>query len=158
MPSFANSTIVLGLATALIATAGLAASHASKIDNAAVAARHAQMQMIGYHTGVLGAIAKGEADYDSAVVKAAAGNINALAKLDKTTLWVQGTAQGEVDGSRAKPEIWSDLDGFTAKFAALEKASAEMMSAADAAAVGAGMAGIGGACKACHETYRGPKN
>ena len=158
MKSLKKQTLVLGLSAALIATAGYAASHAATSSNKAVAARHAQMQMIGYHTGVLGAIAKGEAEFDAATVKAAAGNLHALAKMDGSTLWLEGTAQGEVDGSRAKAEIWTDAAGFAAKFADLEKASMDMMNAGDAAAVGAGMGGIGGACKACHETYRGPKN
>jgi len=155
---FGKSTLVVSLSAALIATAGFAASHSSKSSNAAVVARHAQMQMIGYHTGLLGAIAKGEAEYDAGTVKAAAANLNALAKMNGATLWIEGTAQGQVDGSRAKAEIWSDPAGFAGKFAALEKASMDMMNAGDAAAVGAGMAGIGGACKGCHETYRGPKN
>jgi cytochrome c556 len=153
-----NKTIGAGLCAALIASAGFAASHTMSSSNKAVSARHAQMQMIGYHTGLLGAIAKGEADYDAATVKTAAANIAALAALDGGTLWLDGTAQGEVDGSRAKAEIWSDPAGFAGKFKDLEKAAMAMMEAGDAAAVGAAMGGIGGACKACHEGYRGPKN
>jgi cytochrome c556 len=97
-------------------------------------------------------------DYDSAMVDAAAQNLAALAKLEHATLWVAGTEQGAVAGSRAKTEIWSDAEGFKAKFADMETAALAMVGAADAAAVGAAMGAIGGSCKGCHETYRGPKN
>ncbi len=157
MTGFTKTILGTGLCAALIASAGFAASHSS-VTNKAVAARHAQMQMIGYHTGVLGAIAKGEMEYDSAMVDAAATNLRELAKLDGTTMWVAGTEQGATDGSRAKAEIWSDAAGFAQKFTDLENAASAMIGAADAAAVGAAMGGIGGSCKGCHQDYRGPKS
>ncbi|MGC1494637.1 MAG: cytochrome c [Sulfitobacter sp.] len=148
----------VGLSIAIVATAGLAASHTASSSNKAVAARHAQMQMIGYNTGLLGAMAKGEVDFSAEMANSAAINLNMLAKMDTSTLWTEGTEQGAADGSRAKAEIWSDAAGFADKFADLEKASAAMIGAADVDAVKAGMGAIGGACKACHESYRGPKN
>lgn len=158
MKSLVKVVGTFALAGAVVATASVAGSHAASSSNAAVAARHAEMQMIGYHIGILAAVAKGEMEYDSAMVDAAAKNLQTLAAMDKSTMWIAGTEQGAVDGSRAKAEIWSDPDGFAAKFTDLETASAAMIGAADAAAVGAGLGPIGGACKACHETYRGPKN
>ncbi|MDF1726993.1 MAG: cytochrome c [Sulfitobacter sp.] len=143
---------------AVIATAGFAASHAAKSSDATVAARHHQMQMVGYHIGLLGAVAKGEMEYSSEMVDAAAKNLANLASMERATLWVEGTEQGVADMSRAKAEIWSNPDDFAAKFMALEEAANAMVGAADAAAVGAGMGPLGGACKDCHETYRGPKN
>lgn len=148
---------ILTLSAALVATAAFAASHADEAP-AAVKARHAQMQLVSYHTGVLGSIAKGEMPYDSAMVDASAKNLAALATMEHATLWVAGTEQGAVAGSRAKPEIWSDAAGFKAKFGEVESAAMAMVGAADQAAVGAGMGALGGSCKGCHETYRGPKN
>jgi cytochrome c556 len=158
MNIFSRKTIVLGICAGVIATASWADSHSAEKLNPAVAARHAQMQMIGYNIGILGAVAKGEMEYDAAMVASAAANLQALAKLDGATLWVAGTEQGATAGSRAKPEIWSDSAGFAAKFDDLAMASAALIGAADAAAVGAGMGDLGGTCKACHESYRGPKN
>lgn len=154
MTSLPRLPFAIGLSIAIVATASLAATASDK----AVAARHAQMQMISYNTGLLGDIAKGDAEFDAALVASAAANLNALAKLDGTSLWIAGTEQGAIEGSRAKTEIWTDAAGFADKFAALEKASADMMDAADLDAVKAGMGAIGGACKACHDTFRGPKN
>lgn len=148
---------VTAIMCGVLATAGFAASHAGE-ENKSVTARHAMMQMIAYHTGILGGVAKGEMEYDSAMVDAAAMNIASLAAMDRATLWIEGTEQGAAADSRAKPEIWSDAEGFGAAFEKLETAASAMVGASDAAAVGAGMGDIGGACKACHENYRGPKN
>lgn len=153
-----KKTVGTVVAAAVMATASLAASHESKSSNAAVNARHAQMQMVGYSIGVLGAMAKGEMEYSSEMVDSAAKNLQALARMDKASLWIAGTEQSTVDGSRAKAEIWSDPDGFAATFKQMEDAATALIGAADAGAVGAGMGALGGSCKACHEKYRGPKN
>lgn len=145
-------------AIVLIASAGVAGSHAASSSNKAVAARHFQMQMVGYNIGVLGAIAKGEMEFSQDMVDGAAKTLAALAAMDHAPLWIEGTEQGAAEGSRAKPDVWTDAAGFAEKFADMEKASLALVGAADAAAVGAGMGALGGSCKACHETYRGPKN
>jgi cytochrome c556 len=116
------------------------------------------MQLQSYHTGVLGAIAKGEMDYDAAMVSAAATNLATLAKVEHADLWIAGTEQGAAPESRAKAEIWSNPDDFAKKFEDLAMAASALIDAPDAAAVGAGMGAVGEACKACHDTYRGPKN
>ena len=156
MDTFTKITATLGLGATLVATTVFADSHA--VENPAVAARHHQMQMVGYHIGVLGGIAKGEMEYDAEMVSAAASNLAALARMERATLWVAGTEQGAVEGSRAKAEIWSDPDGFAKKFDDLTTAATALVDAGDAGAVGAGMGALGGSCKACHEAYRGPKN
>lgn len=150
----------IGLSVALIASAGIAASHSEKAANDAVNARHAQMQLIAYHTGILGSMAKGERDYDAEMARVAATNLHHAAGFDPASLWLEGTAQGTVEGSRAKAEIWSDMDGFTEALEGLQNASAEMVDAAgtDLESLRAGMGAVGKACGACHDKYRGPKN
>lgn len=62
-----------------------------------------------------------------------------------------------VAGTEAKPEIWANFDAFTAIFAkGLEGAKAMKAAAAagDAAAYGAAMKTIGGACGECHQQFR----
>lgn len=156
MKHLSTRTIATGLGTALIATAAFADSHAKL--NPAVEARHHQMQMIGYHIGILGGMAKGEMEFDAEMASGAAQNLNALAGMSKAALWVEGTAQGEVEGSRAKDEIWLDTEGFDERFEALASASSTLVGVADLEALRAGMGDLGGTCKACHEKYRGPKN
>lgn len=158
MKMLEKTLIAVALGAGIVASTAFAASHGDKATADAVKARHAQMQMVGYHIGILGGVAKGEIDYDSAVVDAAANNLATLASLSHATLWVEGSEQGAVEGSRAKAEIWTDRAGFETKFNDMKTAASALVGAADAAAVGAGMGALGGACKACHENYRGPKN
>jgi cytochrome c556 len=64
------------------------------------------------------------------------------------------------DNSRAKPEIWQDMDGF---MAALEQADAAAKKVAatgeanDEAAFKMALGELGNACDACHEKFRAPK-
>lgn len=150
------SGLAVVLGAAITGSVVLAESHVK--ENPAVEARHHQMNMIAYHTGVLGAVAKGEMEYDAAMVSAAATNLAALANMERAVLWIEGTEQGAAPGSRAKAEIWSGADDFAKKFEDLATAASALVDAPDAAAVGAGMGAVGESCKACHETYRGPKN
>ncbi|WP_299148238.1 cytochrome c [uncultured Tateyamaria sp.] len=140
--------------------AAFAASHANPALEGPVKARNAQMGMISYHTGLLGSMAKGETPYDTATATAAAENLAAAAEMNRAVLWVEGTEQGAVAGSRAKAEIWSDAAGFEEKAVGLETAAAAMVTAAgtDLEALRGAMKGVGDACGACHKPYRGPKN
>ncbi len=57
--------------------------------------------------------------------------------------------------TKAKPEIWTDFEGFKTKAAALEAAAtAALAGAMDAAALGAAMGALGGSCQGCHEAFR----
>jgi len=123
---------------------------------AAVKARHGLMQNYAFNLGALGAMAKGDMEYDAELAQAAAGNLAALAGLDQRAMWPEGSDNATVEGSRALPAIWEDMAGF-------EKAESDLKTAADAMAEAAGtdlaalqqaMAPLGGACGACHKTYR----
>ena len=85
-----KSITAISLGALVIATAGFAAGHSDKAAAAAVGARHAQMQLIAYHTGILGGMAKGEAEYDAEKAKVAASNLHAAATLDTSTMWIEG--------------------------------------------------------------------
>jgi len=64
------------------------------------------------------------------------------------------------NNNRAKPEIWDDWDGFSARIDQFRAASAELVAAAEsgeAAAVGAALNGVGQSCSGCHRPYRAPK-
>jgi cytochrome c556 len=150
----------LSLVALSMSSVSMAESHSEKVTDPSVKARHAQMQLIAHHTGILGGMAKGETDYDAEMAKLAAMNLNAAANLAVEPIWVAGSAHGEAVGAYAKPEVWSDQAGFVSKLDGLRKASSDMIEAAgtDLDALKAGMGALGGACKACHESYRVPKN
>jgi len=110
--------------------------------NPAVKARNAIMGLYSFNLG------------------AAATQLAALAAFDQTSYWVEGTAQGQVEGSRAKAEIWTDAAGWGEKLELMKTGSASLAAVAgdglDALKAGMGAAGKG--CGDCHKAYRGPRN
>lgn len=147
---------LLALATLTLGLAGAAVAQSAA--DAAVKARKAQMQLYAFNLGQLGAMAKGDVPYDAAAASAAAGNLATLTSISQMAYWPPGSAQGEVEGSRALPAIWTGGDDVMAKAMAFNEAVAAMNAAAgtDLAALQAAMGPLGAACGACHETYRAP--
>ena len=150
---------VLALSAGVSAAPVFADGHSAALE-AATKARNAQMSIIGYSIGLLGGMAKGEAPYDAASATAAAENLAAAASMARIVLWIEGSEQGAVAGSRAKPDIWTDAAGFEEKAVALETAAAAMVTAAgtDLETLRGAMQALGGTCGDCHKAYRGPRN
>lgn len=150
---------VFTLVAATLAAPVLSDGHSAALEGA-TKARNAQMGIIGHSIGLLGGMAKGETPYDAAIATAAAENLSAAASMERIVLWIDGTEQGAVPGSRAKPEIWSDAAGFEKNAMALETAAAAMVTAAgtDLDALRGAMQALGGTCGDCHKAYRGPRN
>lgn len=156
-----KSATILGTTLALaFGGAVLAASHANPAAEAALKARKAHMQLYAHNLGILGAMAKGEADYNADAAGAAAGNLAALTKLNQMTYWVPGSDSDSLEGSRSLPAIWNNIDDAIAKGQALSAAADAMVTAAstDLAALQGAMGALGGACGACHKAYRAPNN
>ena len=115
--------------------------------------RHMAMEGIGDAMKSLGAIAKKQAPFDAAVVKA---NATTIADNLKTAsaLFPAGSGGGE---SRAKPEIWTDAAGFEKGMKDAQAAAVALQSISDEAAYGPALGALGGNCKSCHDKYRIPK-
>ena len=141
-------------AAAVLAAAPLTAS-ASDLPPA-VKARQGQMQLYAFNLGQLGAMAKGEVEYDAAAATAAAQNIAALTKLDASKMWPAGTDSDSLEGSAALPDLWQNFEDVIAKAQANSAAADAMVVAAgtDLASLQAAMGGLGGACGGCHKPYR----
>lgn len=139
---FVTKTIVAGL----IMVAGVAFAKSTDPD---AMARQALMGTIGMNTKVLGDMAGGKVAFDAAAAEAAKAALAEAAGKIATTFEPQGT-DAESD---AKPEIWTNWDDFVAKADGLSKA-ALALDATSVEGIGAGMAGVGGACKDCHTKYR----
>ncbi len=148
----------LALFTLPVAIALGAATVAGADSSGAIATRHAYFKNLGYQMKKMGEIAK---SFDPAAAKAQAAEFEPLLKTDFKTLFPAGTSAKDLPGDNAaKPEIWSDFDGFLAKEAAFKSAGATLVAAAqgtDAKAFGAAMGQLGGSCKSCHDSYRVPK-
>lgn len=152
-PSLAIAALV---GAALAATAVIAQEQASPAETAHEA-REAQMHLQAIHLGQIGPMAEGSVEYDAAVAQAAADNLHSLAQmLDAPFYWTPGSAQGEVEDSRALPAIWENMDDLNAEIAAFEEATAALQSAAgtDLESLQGALQGVGQACGSCHESYR----
>ena len=123
-----------------------------------VETRHGLMFQMAADASVLGAIVKGDAPYDAAVATKAAQNIAAIASVISLVQFPKGSENGVAADSFAKPELWASEADFLQKVVDLNKATADMVTAAGTSsdAIKAAMGGLGGACKACHEAYRQP--
>lgn len=141
---FKFAAIVCG--AALIA--GLAIAEGTATDPVVIAHKDL-MKTFGGAAKALGGMAGGDVAFDAAAAQTA-----------KTTL-VDGAAKiasvfeqaGSDPASEAKPEIWTNWDDFLTKAKGLADA-ATALDATTLEGVQAGMGGVGGACKACHTTYR----
>lgn len=146
----------------LAVTAGvaLAGGHSGTPEEKTVGARNAMMGLYSFNTGVLGDMMKGKTDYNAATASAAAAQLAALAGADQSHLWIAGTEQGVVSGSRAKAEIWSDSAGFGTQISSFATATATLAGEAGNGldALKASFGGVGAGCGSCHKAYRGPRN
>lgn len=145
-----------GIVAAIVAIGGVALAHAAEEMEPTVQARHGHMNILALNVGVLGGMARGQAEYDADAAQAAANNILAIAQIDQRNYWAEGTEAGASTGSRALPAIWENMDDFMAKNDDLIFAAEAMADAAgtDLASLQAAMGNLGGSCSGCHREYR----
>lgn len=141
------------------ATAASADGHLTQDQQRAMDARQAHMSLYAFNLGAVGAMVQDRTPYDAQVAAAAATNIAALASISQDRYWVDGT-DSSIEGSRAKPEIWSDMDGYMAKNAAFAEAANNLAAVAGDGldAMKAAFGPVGQGCGSCHESYRVPNN
>ena len=140
------------IAAAVAATLGSMAFADGHEANPAVKARQAHMQLYAHNIGILGGMAQGKIDYDAELAQIAADNLAAVAAMNETTYWIEGTAEG----TKALPAIWDNMDDFMVEQDGLTVASAAMAEVAgtDLASLQGAMGDLGGTCSACHREYR----
>ena len=151
--------LLAAIAVAAGATATIAGSHSSDLPPA-VQARHAHMQLYQHNIGILGAMARGRADYDADAAAAAASNLAALSTLNQMSYWAPGTDSDSVEGSRALPALWENIPDAIAKGQELATAAAALAETAGTGleALQAGIGPVGRVCGACHESYQLTEN
>jgi cytochrome c556 len=136
-------------AVAVIAALGATVVLAGPIED-----RQAAMKQNGKSIGPLAAILKGQAPYDAAVVKTNADIIR-QDFVKAFASFPAGSEKGPPE-TYAKPEIWSDADGFKAAQDQALKAVEALAATTDEAGFKTALVGLGDACKNCHEKYRRP--
>ncbi|MGB8815501.1 MAG: cytochrome c [Paracoccaceae bacterium] len=137
------------LAIGLLLVGGVAYAEGDATDANAIA-RETLMKTVGMNTKVLGDMAGDKAAFDAAAATAAKAAIAEAAGKIAATFETQGGADPT---SEVKPDIWTNWADFLTKADGLATAAAAV-DVASLEGVKAGMAGLGGACKACHTTYR----
>jgi cytochrome c556 len=125
------------------------AAMAAEATDPDVIARQALMKTVGMNTKVLGDMAGGKAEFDA--TKAAEAKAALVAA--SAGIGAKFEPQATDPVSEAKPEIWMNWEDYLKKASALNVA-ASALDTASVTTVGAGMAGLAGACKDCHTLYR----
>jgi cytochrome c556 len=138
---------VTGIMTALPA----AAQFAKPVD--AIKYRKSAFTLMSNHFGRIGAMVNGKAPFDP---KAAKANIEIATMMSKLpyVAFIDGTDKGE---TRAKPEIWAEMDKFKAAASTMQDEMAKLNAATKTGsldAIKAQFGKVGQACKACHDNYR----
>ena len=152
MNSIFLKPIVAGFA--MVAFAVIGTSSAQDNPTEIVKERQQLMKSMGKSFGPIIPVIKGESDDLDAAEAAAKSMHDSIMKVAE--LFPAGTAVNEVEGSRAKPEVWTQSDDFTKAVDDLIKATADFsdaFSTGDKEAIGTAFKPLGRACGACH---RGP--
>lgn len=152
-------TIFVTAAFAATASLAFAGGHGG---NPAVKARQSHMQLYAHNIGILGAMAKGEADYDADAASAAANNLATLSGgISQRSYWAPGTSMDDLgDETEALPAIWESGSKAGEIGGKLADAAAKLAAVAGDGkdALGPALGPVGGACGECHKAYRKPNN
>lgn len=136
------------LAAAFALTAGVAFAEVEATDPLVIAQKDL-MKSFGGAAKALGGMASGEVAFDAAAAEAAKAALVA----GSAEIAVKFATAGNDPASEAKPEIWTSWDDFLVKTKGLGDA-ATALDVTSVDGIKAGMGAVGGACKACHTSYR----
>lgn len=135
----------------LVAGIGSVALAHGGVKNATVMARMNGMTSISEAMKVLGAMAKGQTQFDSETARAAAKDVAYLSAQIPDLFQAPETDPK----TEALPVIWERFDAFTALAQETEtSALALSQSLTTPDDLTAGLAQLGATCKACHKEYR----
>ncbi len=125
-------------------------------DDPAIGQRQGQFKLFVHNFGALGSMVQGRIDYDADLAATAAQNLYHVSRHDQGRLWPEGTGSNNADGTRARPEIWENLDDFMQKFVDMQDAVEALQPVAGDGldALRPVFGAVAGTCQACHETYR----
>jgi len=148
---------LLAVAATLLATALPASAQFAKPEDA-IKYRQSALSVMGTHFGRIGAMVQGKVPYDAKAAIADANIVLVMSKLPYVA-FVEGSDKG--GNTKAKPEIWKEMDKFQAAAKDLQEQAVKLDAAAktgnlDTLKVAFG--DTGKACKACHDNYREKAN
>lgn len=151
------NAIAIVASVALLAGCGGSGGGMAEADDSpearAYGYRHAVMELVAAKNGILGGMARGEMPDDQALFTKAAGDLVTLAGMISEGFQTEGI----VAGSRAVPEIWTNMADFNQKAQDTVTAVTAVANAAqrgDFAGAKELAGNIGGTCGGCHRPYR----
>ncbi len=152
MKRILSSMTISAAALAGLATALPAAAQFAKPEDA-IKYRRSAMFMEVTHFGRIFAMANGRVPFDAKVV---AENAEILAAVSKWQFagFVDGSDKGD---TKAKPEIWTEMDKFREKASKSQEDVVKLNAAAKTGnldAIKAAAGAVGQSCKSCHDAYR----
>ncbi len=140
------------IAAAALATALPAAAQFAKPEDA-IKYRKGAFTVMAAHFGRVAGMAQGKIPFDA---KVAAQNAEVATFM--STLPFAGFGPGTDKGeTRAKPEIWAEMDKFNAGAKKMQDEMAKLNAAAKGGnldAIKAAAGEVGKTCKGCHDDYR----
>ena len=147
-----RSILIATAATAGLGTALPAAAQFAKPEDA-IKYRKAAFTVMAAHFGRVAAMATGKMPYDA---KSVADNAEIATMASKLPYagFVAGSDKGD---TKAKAEIWSEMDKFKAAAAKMQDEMVKLNVAAKGGnldAIKAAVGETGKSCKACHDDYR----
>lgn len=143
----------LPIAVVAVLAAPAALSH-SGVKDPQVMARMQLMSLVAADMKILGGMAKGSIGFDLERVKARAASLEQHA-VETLQLF---EPQANDPKSEARPAIWEDWDGFSAKANDMQQAAKQLGLVTAEDGFEAAFRVVGQTCTACHETYRIEKN
>ncbi len=152
---------LLVVALSALMLGNLSTSIAAGEFDGQIKARQAVMQLYAFNLGLLGAMAKGDVEYNAEQANIAAVNLDALANMNIGAMWPQGSHAAANPGlTRAKEENWTNYPAASEKSKAMKEAAAKMASDAGNGldALRGAIGPVGASCSGCHDTFRAPKN
>ncbi len=143
---------------ATVALAGFAAAQDAPFSMQ-IKARQGIMAYRALQLGTLGAMAKGEAEYNAEAAQKAADNLLAAITIDASMLWPNGSDHDANPASTALPAMWADGSDVGDRAKAMVEAATAMQAAAGTGldAVKTAMGPVGEACSGCHKAFRVPQ-
>jgi cytochrome c556 len=157
MTMIAKKTLLLSLGALALGAVVAEAQAPAGAGRQAVEERRAVYKLIGANFRPLGAILKGEAQYDAADAKKRLARIAALAPYT-AEVFPDVSNLGEPD-SKARPEVWTQKADFEAKQKAFIEHVGALVAANDkdqafSDNVKTALTTVAQDCKGCHDDYK----
>jgi len=148
---FAKRTLVAAALSAAVALPTVA--HIEKTEPLQ-SLRQSYFALVGMTFGPMGDMVKGKIDWDQATFERWTRDLAAVSTYNVERGFAPGSEEGK---TRAKPEIWLDLEEFGEHLEELRAETAKLAEVAktgDRDAIQAQFGATGKACKGCHDEYK----